>query len=133
MTKTIHTCECACGLVEIRCKGEPTHTSVCHCFECQKRTGSVFGVQARFEKEHVTLNGEVTSYTRIGDDGSEVQYDFCPSCGTTIRLFVSAYPEIMIIPVGLFTDKEFHQPTVSVYEQMKHGWVSFECTTEHIC
>ncbi|MGI3037922.1 GFA family protein [Vibrio diabolicus] len=132
MTTTIHTCECACGLVELRCKGEPIRTSVCHCFECQKRTGSVFGVQARFDKEHVTLNGEVTCYTRMGDDGNEVQYEFCPSFGTTMRLLVSTFPEIMIIPVGLFTDKEFHQPTVSIYEQRKHGWVSFECTMEHI-
>ncbi|PFG58404.1 hypothetical protein ATG66_0954 [Vibrio sp. ES.051] len=132
MTTTIHTCECACGLVEIRCKGEPIHTSVCYCFECQKRTGSVFGVQARFEKERVSLNGDVTRYIRVGDDGSEAQYEFCPSCGTTMRVLLSALPNISVIPIGLFTDKEFHEPIISIYEQRTHGWVSFECTMEHI-
>ncbi|MEF1342095.1 aldehyde-activating protein, partial [Vibrio rotiferianus] len=26
----------------------------------------------------------------------------------------------------------FPQPTISIYEQRKHGWVHFECTMEHI-
>ena len=131
-TNIIHSCECACGLVQLRCKGEPIRTSICHCFECQKRTGSVFGVQARFLKEHVILDGDVVSYTRINDDGNEVRYEFCPSCGTTMRLIFSAVPEIIVVPVGLFGNKEFHRPTVSIYEERMHGWVSFECTVEHI-
>lgn len=131
-TNIIHSCECACGLVQLRCKSEPVRTSICHCFECQKRTGSVFGVQARFIKQDVILDGDVVSYTRISDDGNEVRYEFCPACGTTMRLALSAAPEIIVIPIGLFGDKEFHNPTVSVYEERKHGWVSFECTMEHI-
>jgi hypothetical protein len=89
-------------------------------------------VQARFNKEHVILDGDVISYTRISDDGNEVRYEFCPSCGTTMRLILSAAPDIIVVPVGLFGDKEFHSPTVSVYEERMHGWVSFECTIEHI-
>lgn len=131
-TNIIHSCECACGLVQLRCKSEPIRTSICHCFECQKRTGSVFGVQARFIKQDVILDGDVVSYTRISDDGNEVRYEFCPACGTTMRLALAAAPEIIVIPIGLFGDKEFHNPTVSVYEERKHGWVSFECTMEHI-
>ncbi len=131
-TNIIHSCECACGLVQLRCKGEPLRTSICHCFECQKRTGSVFGVQARFLKQDVVLDGDITNYTRISDNGNEVKYEFCPSCGTTMRLILSAAPEIIVVPIGLFGDKEFQNPTVSVYEQRKHGWVSFECTMEHI-
>ncbi|MGR5130947.1 GFA family protein [Vibrio alfacsensis] len=132
MTKITHTCECACGLVQLRCTGEPVRTSICHCFECQKRTGSVFGVQARFKKYHVALNGNVISFTRISVLGDNVQYEFCPACGTTMRLLLSNVPGYAIIPIGLFDNKEFPQPTISIYEQRKHGWVSFECTMEHI-
>lgn len=49
-----------------------------------------------------------------------------------MRLLLPAAPEIVVVPVGLFGDKEFHRPTVSIYEERKHGWVSFECTLEHI-
>ncbi|ANB99944.1 GFA family protein [Vibrio parahaemolyticus] len=132
MTNIIHTGECACGLVQLRCKDEPLRTSICHCFECQKRTGSVFGVQAKFDKEQVILDGDTTNYTRISDDGNEVKYEFCSACGTTMRLLLSAAPEIVVVPVGIFNNTEFHEPKVSIYEQRKHGWVSFECTMEHI-
>ncbi|MGR5237519.1 GFA family protein [Vibrio alfacsensis] len=131
MNNTIHTCECACGLVQLRCQGVPARTSICYSFECQKRTGSVFGVQARFDKNQVILDGEVTTYTRIRDAKNNVQYEFCPACGTTMRLLFSAAPDHAIIPIGLFGNKEFPAPSVSIYEQRKHGWVSFECTIEH--
>lgn len=76
--RNIRSCECRCGAVNLVCRGEPQRTSVCHCYECQKRTGSVFGVQARFPIEQVTLSGEVTSFSRISDTGNEVTYQFLP-------------------------------------------------------
>lgn len=84
--KNIRSCECRCGAVNLVCRGEPQRTSVCHCYECQKRTGSVFGVQARFLTEQISLSGEVTSFSRISDTGNEVTYQFCPKCGTTMLL-----------------------------------------------
>ncbi|EDP59494.1 GFA family protein [Vibrio sp. AND4] len=132
MLKITHTCECACGLVQLRCTAEPIRTSIYRCFECQKRTGSVFGVQARFHKEQITLDGDVTSYTRVTESGNHIQYDFCPACGTTMRLSLSIAPDDTIIPIGLFNNKEFSEPTVSVYEQKKRGWVSFDCTMQHM-
>lgn len=92
----------------------------------------MFGVQARFNKDQVILDGNVTSYTRIADSGNQVQYDFCPACGTTMRLLLLDATDYAVIPMGLFNDKEFPEPTVSIYEQKKYGWVSFNCTMEHI-
>jgi len=129
-TKT-RTCECRCGAVSLICKGEPQRTAVCHCFECQKRTGSVFGVQVRFLTEQVSLQGEVSSFSRISDSGNEVSYQFCPNCGTTMLLQVSASPESLVVPLGLFQERDFPTPSFSVYEERKHGWVKFDCQMEH--
>ncbi|MDF2155369.1 GFA family protein [Vibrio sp. CAU 1672] len=132
MTTRIHSCECACGAVQIRCKGAPVQTSLRYCFECQKRTGSVFSAQARFHQSQVIIDGEVTGYKRISSDGEDVRYTFCPVCGTTLTLIASAFPDSVVIPVGLFNDKEFPAPTVSIYEERQHGWVAFECASEYI-
>ncbi|WP_322804429.1 GFA family protein [Vibrio alfacsensis] len=132
MTKITHTCDCVCGLVQIRCTEEPINTSICHCFDCQKRTGSVFGVQARFHKDWVILDGDVIRYSRINDTGGQIQYEFCPACGTTMRLVLSDFPEDVVIPMGLFHGQEFPEPTISIYESKKHGWMSFDCTMKHI-
>ncbi len=50
---------CSCGQLRATCQGEPVRISICHCLECQKRTGSVFAVQARYPRESVTIVGRV--------------------------------------------------------------------------
>ncbi|MGF1756285.1 GFA family protein [Vibrio makurazakiensis] len=124
-------CECRCGEVSLVCKGEPSRTAVCHCFECQKRTGSVFGVQARFSADQVTLNGTTTTFSRIGDAGNEVSYQFCPNCGTTMLLQLSNATEFLVVPLGLFKERDFPTPSFSIYEERAHGWVRFDCQMEH--
>ncbi|MEZ8270244.1 GFA family protein [Vibrio splendidus] len=129
--RNIRSCECRCGAVNLVCRGEPQRTSVCHCYECQKRTGSVFGVQARFPIKQVTLNGEVTSFSRISDTGSEVTYQFFPKCGTTMLLQSVAAADFYIVPLGLFKEQDFPLPSFSVYEERKHGWVKFDHQMSH--
>ncbi|WED29414.1 GFA family protein [Vibrio sp. DW001] len=127
----IRTASCSCNLVTIRCMGEPIRTAICHCFECQKRTGSVFGVQARYLTENTVLDGEIVSYSRIADSGNQVTYDFCPRCGTTMRLKLNAVPDATIVPLGLFKEQDFTSPSFSVYEQRKRGWILFDCEMDH--
>ncbi|EGU32633.1 GFA family protein [Vibrio scophthalmi] len=122
--------QCSCGQVNLICHGEPIRTAICHCFACQKRTGSVFGVQARFYRTQVSYSGELTEYTRMSDSGQQVSYSFCPRCGTTMLLALSIAPEHLVIPVGIFDQHDLPQPSFSVYEQHKQGWVKFDCQIE---
>jgi hypothetical protein len=39
---TARIASCSCGQLHLTCTGEPGRVSMCHCLECQKRTGSVF-------------------------------------------------------------------------------------------
>jgi len=75
---------CSCGNLRITCNGEPTRISMCHCLACQRRTGAVFGVQARFRSEQCNITGTSTAYTRTVEGGSRVTFQFCPSCGSTM-------------------------------------------------
>ncbi len=101
MTKITHTCECACGLVQLRCTAEPIRTSICHCFECQKRTGSVFGVQARFHKDQVILDGDTTSYTRIADSGKSSALRILPGMRYNNALTAFRRPRLRGDPNGI--------------------------------
>ncbi|MEF1289889.1 GFA family protein [Vibrio sp. M260118] len=127
----IRMADCSCGQVNLVCRGEPARTSICHCFECQKRTGSVFGVQARFYKHQVSYSGELVEYTRISDSGNEVTYSFCPRCSTTMLLRLQAAPEFTVVPVGVLNQQDLPMPSFSIYEERKHGWVKFDCQIEH--
>ncbi|MFA0413106.1 GFA family protein [Vibrio renipiscarius] len=118
--------QCRCGQVNLICHGEPLQTAICHCFEYQKRIGSVFGVQAQFDKSQVSHSGELTEYTRLSDSGNHVCYSFCPRCGTTLLLTSSLTPDNIIIPAGVFQQHDLPQPSFSIYEQHKKGWVKFD-------
>ncbi len=123
---------CSCGQLAARVSGDPVRVSICHCLACQRRTGSVFGQQARFPRENVTIAGRSTRYARMGDEGSRATFHFCPHCGATVYYEAEGQEAWLAIPVGAFADPGFPAPTVSVYEERMHGWVVPPPGAEHI-
>jgi len=123
---------CSCGQLTAKVAGEPVRVSICHCLACQRRTGSVFGQQARFRREQVSLSGVATEYVRVGDEGSRIRFHFCPACGSTVYYELEGLDEYFAIPVGAFADPAFPTPSFSVYESRKHGWVVPPAGAEHI-
>ncbi len=117
------TATCRCGQLRAQCEGEPVRISVCHCLECQKRSGSAFATQARWRDEHVKLSGEYREWQREADSGHVATYRFCPHCGSTLAYVIEGWPGVTAIPVGAFADPDFPQPRFSVYEHRKHVWV----------
>ena len=115
---------CSCGQLRLSCEGEPVRISICHCLECQKRTGSVFAAQARFPRESVTREGCSSQWSRIGDSGAGALFHFCPECGSTVYWEPSAMPDFVSVATGAFADPSFPPPHVSVYEERQHSWVS---------
>jgi hypothetical protein len=114
---------CSCGQLTVRTTAEPVRISVCHCLACQRRTGSVFGMQARFPEDAVAIEGRSTEYVRTGDEGTTARYHFCPDCGATVFYRMDAIPGVVAIPVGAFADPDFPPPRVSVYGERRHRWV----------
>jgi hypothetical protein len=114
---------CSCGQLKVTCEGEPHRLSICHCYECQRRTGSAFGIQARFRNEDVRIEGQSSEWTRVGDEGGRITFHFCPTCGSTVYYTGSYAPESTAVAVGAFADRTFPGPTVEVYEERRHPWL----------
>lgn len=123
---------CSCGQLSARVTGEPVRVSICHCLNCQRRTGSPFAQQARFPREQVTLAGQSTRYVLAGDEGSHAGFHFCPHCGATVWYEAEGLEAYISIPVGAFADPDFPAPTVSVYEERMHRWLVPPAGAEHI-
>lgn len=113
---------CSCGQLVVVCQGEPTRVSMCHCLACQQRTGSTFGVQARYSCVQVEVQGATSVYARRGDSGGEATFHFCPTCGATVCWYLDGLPEDVAVAVGAFADTSFPPPTVSVYSTRQHAW-----------
>jgi hypothetical protein len=123
---------CSCGRLELAVEGDPVRISICHCLACQRRTGSVFGVQARFDAEQVTIEGASRQYIRVSDDGGKGTFHFCPDCGATVFYTTEDAPGIVAVPVGAFADPSFPAPTISVWEERQHSWLRLPNDIEHM-
>jgi hypothetical protein len=117
---------CSCGQLRLTRANEPVRISICHCLACQQRTGSVFGTQARFLRDNVGIDGNSTTFTRVGDSGDTVTFHFCPICGSTVYWQLASVPEAISVAVGNFADPRFPNPRHSVYENRRHSWVNID-------
>lgn len=129
---THRTASCSCGQLQARVTADPLRVSVCHCLACQRRTGSVFGAQARFAQDAVTPSGQATQFVRVGDEGTRATFSFCPACGATVYYTMSGLAGFVAIPVGAFADPSFPAPSVSVYEERMHPWVCIPGDVTHM-
>ncbi len=129
---TMHTASCSCGRLQARTTTAPLGVAVCHCLACQRRSGSVFAVQARFAKDTVTVTGSAREFVRVGDAGSRATFRFCPECGATVYYTIEGFDDSIVIPVGAFADPSFPAPTFSVYEERMHAWVRMPDGIEHM-
>lgn len=130
-SKAVRRAECSCGQLALTVRGEPVRVSMCHCVACQRRTGSAFGVQARFPDADVRIDGQSSTFTRVGDSGGRISFHFCPDCGSTVYYRLAQLPEFVAVPVGAFADAGFPAPKVSVYESRRHAWVHVPADAEH--
>jgi hypothetical protein len=121
---TTRQASCSCGQLRVLAEGEPVRVSICHCLACQRRTGSAFGVQARFDAERVRPEGSHSEYVRVSDEGETRIFYFCPDCGATVFYKIPTAPEMIAVPVGAFADPAFPAPTRSVWKSRRHPWVT---------
>lgn len=114
---------CACGGLSVACGGEPVAVSLCHCLDCQKRTGSAYGIAAFFSRDRIEVSGPHRDFTRGSDSGHDVTFHFCPRCGSTVYWEPSRKRGLVAVAVGAFADPAFPAPGKSVYVHHRHHWV----------
>ena len=116
--------KCHCSDLELVCVGEPKRVSMCHCIECQRRTGSAFSVAVFFKRSKVQVaRGSSQKFERESGSGYSVAFHFCPRCGSNLWWEPARMPDLIGVAVGAFGDPNFPQPEQSVWTQYKHAWV----------
>jgi len=91
------TATCRCSQLKATCRGEPVRVSVCHCPDCQKRSGSAFAAQARWANADVEVAGEAAVRVRIADSDHRVTHRFFPLCGSTLACAIEGWPGLDLL------------------------------------
>ena len=116
---------CHCGRLQLRCTGEPAKVSLCHCLDCQRRTGSLFSVAVFFPRAEVALAaGTAKAFRRASASGFDVTFHFCPECGSSLWWEPDRLPDRIGVAVGAFADPRFPMPEQAVWSQDRHAWLT---------
>ena len=116
---------CQCGEVRYRINGEPVTLVVCHCKECQRQSGSAFGMSLMVRKEDFELlSGTLSFFERNSESGRKVGAAFCPKCGVRVyhtpeRLQGAA----LNVRAGTLDDLSGLTPSAHVWTSSKQPWL----------
>ena len=118
------TASCSCGRLTVTMAGDPPFVGLCHCHECQKQTGSVFGAWTYWPKGACQeIRGEAKLYRRIAESGRWVDNYFCPHCGSSVYSYAEFAPDEICVATGNFADPTIAPPTIAVWSACRHPWV----------
>ena len=119
------TARCHCGDVRLLCAGAPRKISMCHCKDCQRRTGSAFSIAVFFAREHVSIaGGSCATFERASATGFPVLFHFCVRCGSNVQWEPRRLPDLVGVGAGAFADPSLAQPDQSVWTKDKHAWLT---------
>jgi hypothetical protein len=113
---------CQCGSVRYRIDGGVLGLAVCHCTECQRQSGSAFGMSLAVRSDAFRLaSGELAAFAVTCDSGRTKQCAFCPRCGTRIHHRVG--DAVLSLKPGTLDDTSWLAPGAHYWTKRRQPWV----------
>ena len=116
---------CQCGSVVYQVEGRPLMTYACYCSDCQKRTGSAFSLGMILPRSAIHVEGELTEWTRISDQGFHNTRFSCAGCGTIIYGIGGASPETLKLQPGTLDDTSELSVDAHIWTRSAQPWLKF--------
>ncbi|WP_411881894.1 GFA family protein [Polaromonas sp. YR568] len=114
---------CHCGGIRYEATVDPDHTTICHCTDCQKLTGSAYRVSVpAVEGSFQLLAGEPRIYVKTGDNGARRAQAFCPDCGSPLYTYAVDDPGIYGLRVGCIAEREALVPRLQKWRRSALRW-----------
>jgi hypothetical protein len=119
----LHEGGCQCGALRYRVDGDPVAVAVCHCSECQRQSGSAFGMSLIARSDAFRwLSGEPRLFTTRADSGATRECFFCESCGVRIYNALDSLPGLINLKPGTLDDRSWLAPSMHVWLDSKQPW-----------
>jgi hypothetical protein len=114
---------CLCGAIRYRIRDDPLTLYACHCTDCQRQSGSAFGLSmivARADFE--VVQGEVLALDLTTDDGRNRRPRLCGACGN--RLYnESKVAEVVVVRGGTVDGAARLRPIGHIWTRSAQPWV----------
>ena len=116
---------CTCRQVRYRLITKPLFVHCCHCYWCQRETGSAFVLNAMIEADRVqTLAGEVRAVDTPTQSGKGQKISRCPTCDIALwSNYAGAGETIRFVRVGTLDEPWRLPPDIHIFTASKQPWV----------
>ncbi|KAH8655779.1 Mss4-like protein [Xylariales sp. PMI_506] len=130
------TATCYCGAVQLAFPTEKPgllRTSICHCTDCRKITGSMFASNFSVDDAylvHIRGRDNLTAYSqsRTTTSGKAMTNYFCSTCGSLMYRTGEAFPGRSFLRIGTVDDFNLHEtklkPQREIHVDDRVGWLS---------
>ena len=114
---------CQCGGLRYGLSKPPLVTIACHCTDCQRQSGSAFGMTMVVPRDGFRwLAGKPRIYRTHGDSGTSKDCAFCPECGNRIYNALGNLPDTLNLKPGTLDDTSDFAPAMHVWLSSRQPW-----------
>lgn len=123
MTQTL-TGGCLCGQVRYKVRQTMRFLAyACHCSDCQRRTGSAFGIQQSVLASDLVVEGELLRGEHVQPSGAVAGIYACKACLTRIYTDNDKRPGIVNLRAGTLDSSPELVPEAHLWVTSKQPWV----------
>ena len=113
---------CRCGRVKYEASGEPIVVAHCHCIDCQKRSGAGHTTGAMFLEKNFILQGALSKFSALSEEGKTTTHYFCTECGSPIYGKNTKMPKVVTLSAGTLEEPNKLNPEVTIFSKNKNHW-----------
>lgn len=114
---------CICGKLRYTITDAPLAVLMCHCRNCQQRTGSAYSLSMlTFRKDFAVTAGQSLWRDLPGGSGDLHRQHICPDGFTRTHTEMLAHPDIINVRPGTLDDPSIATPVAQVWTSLAHPW-----------
>jgi hypothetical protein len=103
----------------------PLALYVCHCTDCQRQSGSGFGMSMPVRRSALAVTkGEPRRWERTTPSGQVVECYFCADCGTRLFHVPARHPKIANVKPGTLDDTRWLRPAGQMWTRSAQPWLA---------
>lgn len=121
-----YTGRCLCGATRYRITEEPLAVYACHCTDCQKRSGSAFGLSMWIHRAAIEVTqGEAALHTSSTREGRIRNGRICAQCSIRLWSELQERPNLAVARPGTLDDTSWLRPAAHLWTRSAQPWFAF--------
>lgn len=117
---------CFCEAVQYRITQVPLTLYACHCTDCQKRSGSAFGLSLWVNRPAIEVtHGDAALQISSGHDDRLRHDRVCLQCNTRLGSEPESLPQLAVVRPGTLDNTSWLRPVAHVWTKSAQPWFEF--------